>query len=504
LPDHPELTALIPSMEFIHKPGVGGVKCGVCGTRPEYREANEHIRLKQKIGPEKATWLCPDCHLKYKLGKPDQEPEPPQEVVPEPLPEPAGGIPEQSRNEIKRDQNLEDQTQKSPETIPDSPISENNGPEPAEDGTETGTPKPWDAEVEADRGYEIPDVIGGVSLGIERMDAGFKIQFSRNGNTVLGTFCKTPPWLSPKVVSIIGVALGKKYPDLLKTYNKDHIREILTDAFQAVAEAIEEDPQAAALLMPPSVTYVLNRVERVAITLFKDGLGGGEPIYELFTGKDEQEDPRTITLTLGDMVSETPGMFKKRWTAAFVADFLELNRADWELLRSSLVGRAEIREAEHTGEGDALISELLEELGFMSFTRMKDVWKAKTDAFLLCEQTPEGWLIFVNSKIIFSFLKKRDYDPNSWTPKLSKELKNRGIVAQDAKKVRVEKGPTGTIRVWTFTGDSLGFHEDHLWERATPPGKESVPGSENVPGTTAPTPELTENRELPRPEHGGV
>jgi len=197
-------------------------------------------------------------------------------------------------------------------------------------------------------------------------------------------------------------------------------------------------------------------------------------------------------------------MFKKRWTAAFVADFLELNRADWELLRSSLVGRAEIREAEHTGEGDALISELLEELGFMSFTRMKDVWKAKTDAFLLCEQTPEGWLIFVNSKIIFSFLKKRDYDPNSWTPKLSKELKNRGIVAQDAKKVRVEKGPTGTIRVWTFTGDSLGFHEDHLWERATPPGKESVPGSENVPGTTAPTPELTENRELPRPEHGGV
>ncbi len=484
---------------------MAGAKCSVCGGFPEYRETNEHIRIRQKKeGPDRAVWLCSDCHRKYKLGEPVQDQEQPQEVVPEPLPEPAGGIPEQSRNEIKRDQNISDQDQNSPEVIPDSPILENNGPEPAEDGTETGTPKPWEADVEADRGYEIPDVIGGVSLGIERMDAGFKIQFSRNGNTVLGTFCKTPPWLSPKVVATIGVALGKKYPDLLKTYNKDHIREILTDAFQSVAEAIEEDPQAAALLMPPSVTYVLNRVERVAITLFKDGLGGGEPIYELFTGKDEQEDPRTITLTLGDMVSETPGMFKKRWTAAFVADFLELNRADWELLRSSLVGRAEIREAEHTGEGDALISELLEELGFMSFTRMKDVWKAKTDAFLLCEHTPDGWLVFVNSKIIYTFLKRRDYDPNSWTPKLSKELKNRGIVAQDAKKVRVEKGPTGTIRVWTFTGDSLGFHEDHLWERATPPGKESVPGSENVPGTTAPTPELTENRELPRPEHGGV
>ena len=508
------MVPFVPGMNFVQKGYVAGAKCSVCGGFPEYRETNEHIRIRQKKeGPDRAVWLCSDCHRKYKLGEPDPDPEHPQEVTPDLGNEPAGSIPERSRSEIKRDRKLEGRDQKSPETIPESPVSENNGPEPAVNGPEpenNGTeieqtpPRPTPQVYTPKGEYTIPDVLGDISLGIERDTVGFTLTFYRNGGKVGSHTTKTPPWLSPKVVTDTGAALLKVCPDLGKVYAKEHVRDTLTEVFKEVERAITDNPQAAALLLPPVVSHVLGRVERVAITLFKDGLGGGEPVYELFTGKDEDEDPRTVTMSLGDITADTPGLFKRRWTSVFVTDFLELTRSDWVTLRAALIDRAEVREAQYTGEGDAIVSELLEELGFMSFTELKDVWKAKTDAFLLCEHTPDGWLVFVNSKIIYTFLKRRDYDPNSWTPKLSKEFKNRGIITQAGKKVRVEKGPTGTIRVWTFTGTALGFHEDHLWERATPPKKENVPGGGNVPGTNAPNVEQTENKELHGPEHGGV
>ncbi|OPZ73660.1 MAG: hypothetical protein BWY80_00883 [Firmicutes bacterium ADurb.Bin456] len=499
----------IPGMEFVHKPGVGGVKCAVCGERPEYREANEHIRLHQKIGPFKAVWLCPDCHRKYKLGEPDPEPEQPQEVPPDQGAEPAGGLPEQSRSEIKRDQNLEDRDQKRPEAIPESPVSENtgpepalNGPEPENNGTETGPtpPKQTPQEYRPRGEYTIPDVLGDVSLGIERDAVGFVLTFYRNGGKVGSHTTKTPPWLSPKVVTDTGAALLKVCPDL--PYNKEHVRDTLTEVFKEVERAITDNPQAAALLLPPAVSHVLGRVDRVAITLFKDGLGGGEPVYELFTGQDEENDPRTVTLSLGDMVNETAGMFKRRWSAVFVSDFLELNKTDWVTLRAALIDRAEVREAEHTGEGDFLISDLLTELSYRTFTTWTPHWKADPKAYLLCEHTPDGWVIFVYTGLIVSFLENRDRPAATWSPKLSKELKRRGLTVGNAKTVRVGTGTGGTVRVWTFTGDALGFHEDMLVDPPKP--DPVVTGETFVTGENAPHPSHAEKEGFTEQEPGGV
>ncbi|OPZ75244.1 MAG: hypothetical protein BWY80_00232 [Firmicutes bacterium ADurb.Bin456] len=257
--------------------------------------------------------------------------------------------------------------------------------------------------------------------------------------------------------------------------------------------------------MPPAITYVLSKVDRVAVTLFKDGLGGGEPIYELFTGRDTEDEPRTVTLSLGDITAETPGMFKRRWTSVFVTDFLELNRDDWVSLRKALIDRAEVREVEHTGEGDALISDLLQELRFLTFTTRKDKWKDNPRDYLLCEHTPEGWLIYVNSVNIAAFLKKNDItDLNAWTQKLSKACKNRDITTGGSKKIRVSPGPHGTVRVWVFKGDALGFHEDLLVEMAVVSDTQKVPGSDNVPGQKTRTPEQTENGRQPEQEMGGV
>ncbi|OPZ73751.1 MAG: hypothetical protein BWY80_00847 [Firmicutes bacterium ADurb.Bin456] len=256
--------------------------------------------------------------------------------------------------------------------------------------------------------------------------------------------------------------------------------------------------------MPPAITHVLSKVDRVTITLFKDGLGGGEPVYEIFTGTDEDEDPRTVTLSLADMTADTPGMFKRRWTAVFVADFLEMTRDDWISLRRSLVERAEVREVEHTGEGDALISGLLEELRYKTFTEIKDVWTADTNTFLLCEHTPDGWVVYVTAAAVHGFLKRQDLDPTGKTPSISKELRRRGITTGVSKTIRVEKGTQGTVRVWTFKGDALDFREDMLYERANTPDPHVVTGESHVTGENGHTLTQAGNGRNTEPGTGGV
>lgn len=381
----------------------------------------------------------------------------------------------------------------------DPPAPDSPGPE--EPGPGQKTP-PWVGSQKPENEYRIPDVLGGVSLGILRDNNGFKLNFYREDKRVGGYATKTPPWLSPKVVTDTGAALLKVCPDLGKVYAKEHVRDVLTEVFKEVERAITDNPQAAALLLPPAVSHVLGRVERVAITLFKDGLGGGEPVYELFTGRDEDKDPRTVTLSLGDITAEAPGMFKRRWTSVFVTDFLELNKADWVTLRAALIDRAEVREAEHTGEGDFLISDLLTELSYRTFTTWTPHWKADPKAYLLCEHTPDGWVIFVYTGLIVSFLENRDRPAATWSPKLSKELKRRGLTVGNAKTVRVGTGTGGTVRVWTFTGDALGFHEDMLVDPPKP--DPVVTGETFVTGENAPHSSHAEKEGFSEQGQGGV
>jgi len=500
MPDlDPEYLAVLPTLKYNHKPAVGGAKCVLCGSRGEYQEANPHIRANKGVGPKGTTWLCPVCHAKV-MGEPVPEPQ----AVEQPKEDPAGteqeqtqNVPEPSRSETERDR-------KDPEVIPAGPVTENNGTEPEPIGTEKRTevepprppaPVPCLTRPQGDE-YRMPDVLGDVSLGIIRDAVGFIFTFYRQGNPVGSHTSKTPPWLSQKVVTDTAAALGKVCPDL--PFSKEHIRDALGDVFKTVGNAIQTNPKAAAVLMPPAIVHVLGKVDRVAVTMFKDGLGGGEPIYELFTGRDEEDEPRTVTLNLGDITAETPGLFKRRWTSVFVTDFLELNREDWVSLRRALIDRAEVREVEHTGEGDALISDLLQELRFLTFTTRRDKWKDNPKDFLLCEHTPDGWLIYVNAVIVASFLKKNDItDLNAWTQKLSKACKTRDLTAGLSKKIRVCPGPQGTIRVWVFKGAALGFHEDMLVERVVVP---NVPGLGNVPGKEGTTPEQPGNGR--RPEQG--
>jgi len=497
----------VPGMNFVQKGYVAGAKCSVCGGFPEYRETNEHIRIRQKKeGPDRAVWLCSDCHRKYKLGEPDPDPEHPQEVTPDLGNEPAGSIPERSRSEIKRDRKLEGRDQKRPEVIPESPVSENNGPEPAvngpepeNNGTETGPtpPRPTPQEYRPRGEYTIPDVLGDVSLGIERDAVGFVLTFYRNGGKVGSHNTKTPPWLSPKVVTDTGAALLKVCPDLGKVYAKEHVRDVLTEVFKEVERAITDNPHAAALLLPPVVSHVLGRIERVVITKFKDGFGGAETLYELFTGQDEENDPRIITLNLTDVTADSPSLFKKKWTGAFVTDRLVITRQDWETLISAIFDRAEIRESEHTGEADTLISDLLTELNFLTFTARRETWKDDLNRYLLCEHTPDGWIIHVSILIIHSFLTGKDLEPNKYTPKLSKTLKQRGLVVSNSRTIRVGPGSGGTKRVWTFSGDGLGFTENRLVDQTrTDP---LVTGENFVTGKN--DSHLTQEQNAPSKEH---
>lgn len=384
----------------------------------------------------------------------------------------------------------------------DPPAPDSPGPE--EPGPGQKTP-PWVGSQKPENEYRIPDVLGGVSLGILRDNNGFKLNFYREDKRVGGYATKTPPWLSNKVTGDTAAALLKVCPDLGKVYTKEHVKDALGEVFKEVEQAIKDNPHAAALLLPPILSHVLDKVDRVVITRYKDGFGGGEPIYELFTGLDEDEEERNVTLSLGDMTHEGPGMFKRRWTAVFVDDFLEMSKDDWNMLRAALIGRAEIKDAEHTGIADALISELLEELSFKTFTELKDLWKTKSENFLLCEAKDGVWVVMVSTRIVVSFLKRRDYDPGIWTPKLSKELKRRGVTTRTSKAIRVgKKGTPGTVvRVWVFGGDALGFHEDLLWERATPPGVEGVTGENFVTGETPYNPLHPEKEEFPEQGPGG-
>jgi len=264
-----------------------------------------------------------------------------------------------------------------------------------------------------------------------------------------------------------------------------------------VERAITDNPHAAALLLPPVVSHVLGRIERVVITKFKDGFGGAETLYELFTGQDEENDPRIITLNLTDVTADSPSLFKKKWTGAFVTDRLVITRQDWETLISAIFDRAEIRESEHTGEADTLISDLLTELNFLTFTARRETWKDDLNRYLLCEHTPDGWIIHVSILIIHSFLTGKDLEPNKYTPKLSKTLKQRGLVVSNSRTIRVGPGSGGTKRVWTFSGDGLGFTENRLVDQTrTDP---LVTGENFVTGKN--DSHLTQKQNAPSKEH---
>ena len=266
-----------------------------------------------------------------------------------------------------------------------------------------------------------------ISVGIMREKSGYQIVFNLPEGEPQIFQTKVAPWIKKGISREIAAFLQKQYPILTK-YTKDYLPSRINDLMGVIKEAIQKNPQAAALIAPENGSQILDRIVSVTIYPSDDGAGGGCVSYELEVSEiSDFSSTRMISLTLDDMTSDSSTAFRRKWTSKFPTEFLDLNREDWINLRTSLISQAIVKDLDQTGEIDSIIESLCSHIRTYSFVTDKETWGKKPHRNLLYEKGDDISSILVAGPIIQDFLKRNDLSTGVWLPKMSRECQKRGI-----------------------------------------------------------------------------
>lgn len=268
---------------------------------------------------------------------------------------------------------------------------------------------------------------------------------------------KSPPWLSTRLQDRLVAGLAAALGDEARP--REFMRRKVGEAFAAIAERIENDPDAKKILTPAAVRKAIELTERVIV------YPSQATTYEITIAG------RGLSITAQQMARTDPAFINAAWLNLFPTDPLNATRREWLMIQAAWTDPAdvEVRETEEATEAETVIDRLVEDLERVTLVTSAE---SMTGPEFAWHDESKG-VVWVHGRRIARFLE--DLKRPGWNDgKLSAALQQAGYTFGKTKLQRIgleaKKGGK-QIRCWPFKPGLIEFR---------PPAGESLEVSDFV------------------------
>lgn len=266
----------------------------------------------------------------------------------------------------------------------------------------------------------------------------FPAEFLQGGRRLFLVRARTPPWnsilIQKRWANLLIEALGENAP-----IGPGVLKKKVSAAFVALAERLENDPDAKKALTPAAVRKVLDRTKAIAV------YPSAETTYVIRLGD------RDLAVGIKDMARTDPAFINTAWLNLFPTEPLNATRREWLQVQAAWTDPAvvEVRETEEASEDEIIIERLRAHLEGVTLVTAAAALTADTLAW----HEEGAGLVWVMGTRIARFIEEDLKKPATWSPVLSRILRAEGGPMPRPSKTIRAGGFENPVRCWPFRFD---------------------------------------------------